>query len=497
MKSALLLFLSASHLHAQIMEGGKIVAQREFEDTSAGPDDFAAFVKTVHYPAYLLVDLIEEDFRQESIPHLIGGSRNALLQRKFEQFYRGTPFRQATLLLRQKTGRRDDDMLFSALTNPALVTPWVNILLAHKIPLSGIYSVPQISAPLVKDHPSEYLLLISWEKSAGLRQTYFSEHRLQISRLTPINADLTFQDAVTRELPRTYQYLKSLSLLPAGQILDVRLLGHGDDLLELRSTLPENADMRYDLVELDDLAGKLGIEHRFSDSDASQIFLHRLAIDPPQTHYANTEHVHYCTLWRMRRALHWIAGGLLAGSLAWGTSDIWQSGWNADETRAMVGDAQRIQNEVKQITDAFPNTQAPASEMKSSVSIMRDLDRQTVSPGNAMRPLGRALDRYPRIELDELGWKMDAAEPAANNAPATVPAQVVTLKGRLLGFEGNYRTALGYLDRFQIELEKQGYSVTALGKPLDISPGGNISDREETQQETLTFALKISRRAAE
>ena len=46
MKSALLLFLSASHLHAQIMEGGKIVAQREFEDTSAGPDDFAAFVKT-------------------------------------------------------------------------------------------------------------------------------------------------------------------------------------------------------------------------------------------------------------------------------------------------------------------------------------------------------------------------------------------------------------------------------------------------------------------
>jgi hypothetical protein len=135
--------------------------------------------------------------------------------------------------------------------------------------------------------------------------------------------------------------------------------------------------------------------------------------------------------------------------------------------------------------------------MKSAVSIMRDLDRQTVSPGDAIRPLGRVLGRYPRIELDELGWKMDAAEPAANNAPATVPAQVVTLKGRLLGFEGNYRTALGYLDRFQFELEKQGYSVTALGKPLDISPGGSISDREETQQEALTFALKISRRAAE
>ncbi|MCK9201167.1 MAG: hypothetical protein M0P59_10745 [Gallionella sp.] len=497
MKNALLLFLSASHLHAQIMRGGKIVAQHEFDDTAAGPSDFAAFMKTVHYRTYLLVDLIEEDFRQESIPHLIGGSRNALLQRKFEQFYRGTPFRQATLLKRQKTGRRDDDMLFSALTNPALVTPWLNILLAHKIPLVGIYSVPQISAPLVKDHPSNYLLLISWEKSAGLRQTYFSDHRLQISRLTPINADLTFQDAVTRELPRTYQYLKSLSLLPAGQMLDVRLLGQSRDLIELQSTLPANADMRYDFVDLENLADKLDIEHRFTDSDASQVFMHYLATTPPPTHYANTEHVHYCTLWRLRRALNWIAGGLLVGSLGWGTADIWQSGWNANEARTMDSEARLIQNEVKQITDAFPNTFAPASDMKASVSIMHQLGKQTLAPGEAMQPLGSVLERYPRIELDELGWKMDAAEPTADNMPSAIPAQVVTLNGRLLGFENDYRTALDHLDRFQHDLEKQGYRVTALSKPLDVSPSGNISDRIEAQQQALTFALKLSRRSPE
>lgn len=497
MKHALLLFLSASHLHAQIMEGGRIVAQHEFADTAEGPGDFASFVQTVHHPAFLLVDLIEEDFRQESVPHLIGGSRNALLQRKFEQFYRGTPFRQATLLQRQKTGRRDDDMLFSALTNPALVTPWLNILLAHKIPLAGIYSVPQISAPLIKDHPSEYLLLISWEKSAGLRQTYFSNHRLQISRLTPINAELTFQDAVTRELPRTYQYLKSLSLLPAGQMLDVRLLGCGQDLLELQSTLPDNADMRYDFVDLQNLANKLGIAHRFADSDASQIFLHYLATTPPPTHYANAEHVHYCTLWRLRRALNWIAGGLLLGSLAWGAADIWQSGWNANEANAMNNEAQLILNEVKQITSAFPNKIAPASDMKTSVSVMHQLGEQTLPPAAAMQTLSRVLDRYPRIEIDELGWKMDAAEPTMDNVPSDIPAQVITVNGRLLGFDSDYRAALDHLDRFQHDLEKQGYRVTALRKPLDVSPGGNISDRVETQQEALSFALKLSRRSPE
>src|SRR3990167_6907756 len=162
----LLLFLSADHLHAQIMERGKIITQHEFTDSSEGQENFAEFLKTAKHPAYLLVDLIEEDFRQETIPHLFGSNRSALLERKFDQFYRGTPFRQATLLQRQKTGRRDDDMLFSALTNPSLIKHWLDILLAQQTPLAGIYSVPQISAPLVKDHPAEHLLLISWEKSA-------------------------------------------------------------------------------------------------------------------------------------------------------------------------------------------------------------------------------------------------------------------------------------------------------------------------------------------
>ena len=120
MKQSLLLFLSADRLHAQLMAGGKIALQHDFTDTPDGRENFASFLQTAKCPTYLLTDLIEEDFRHEIVPHLTGGSRTALLKRKFDQFYRGTPFHQATLLQRQKTGRRDVDMLFSALTNPSL-----------------------------------------------------------------------------------------------------------------------------------------------------------------------------------------------------------------------------------------------------------------------------------------------------------------------------------------------------------------------------------------
>ena len=495
MKHTLLLFLSADRLHAQVMGGGKILIQSDFTDTPEDREDFASFLQTAKCPAYLLTDLIAEAFRHETVPHLFGSNRSALMRRKFDQFYRGTPFHQATLLERQKTGRRDDDILFSALTNPALITPWLNIMLAQQIPLAGIYSVPQISAPLVKDHPANYLLLISWEKAAGLRQTYFSHHRLQISRLTPIHAELTFHNAVINEVARTYQYLKSLSLLPLGQTLDVRILCHRSDRAKLATKeLPTDADIRYEFADLAEIAAQFKINYHFPDSDASQIFLHQLAAHPPQTHYANASHTHYFTLWNLKRALNLGSAALLAVMLLWSAARLWQSGSNGTEAAHLTDQAQQTLNEAKKITLTFPNTYAPAADMKTGVSVMRKLELYFPPPLEILRPVSTTLDRHPQIELDELSWQISATEPVASNTLADVPAQVISLKGHLVNFANDYRSALNYLEHFQQGLIAQGYQVTVLSKPLDVSPSGSIADQRETRQNTLAFSLKISRR---
>ena len=495
MKRSLLLFLSANRLHAQLMEGGEIVLQHDFTETPDGLENFVTFLQMEICPTYLLTDLIEEDFRHEIVPHLIGGKRTALLQRKFDQFYRGTPFHQAVQLQRQKTGRRDDDMLFSALTNPSLITPWLNILLAQQTPLVGIYSVPQISAPLVKDHPSKHLLLISWEKFSGLRQTYFSDHRLQISRLTPIHADLTFHDAVIKELSRTYQYLKSLSLLPSGQILDVRILCHAKDRSELHNKLSDT-DVRYDFSDIEEVGKQLKINYRFTDSDASQIFLHQLTINRPDTNYANAEHIRYYTLWQLRRALNWGSAVLLLASISWATAVFWQNRENAADAESLEFKAQNMQREVQQITQSFPSTHAPAADMKAGVSIMRKLYQYEPAPQIILKPISATLDRFPQIELSDLGWQSSATEPVASGTRADVPAQVIILKGDLQGFGNDYRAALAYLDRFQLDLSKRGYLVTALARPLDVSPSGSLADQREARENQLAFSFKLVWRPA-
>ena len=132
--------------------------------------------------------------------------------------------------------------------------------------------------------------------------------------------------------------------------------------------------------------------------------------------------------------------------------------------------------------------------MKAAVIVKHKLDQYAPPPQDILKPVSATLDRHPKIVLDDLSWQISATEPVANNTLADVPARVITLKGHLIDFANNYRAALNYLEHFQQDLTMQGYQVTALTKPLDVSPGGSIADQRETRENALGFSLKISRR---
>ncbi len=199
-------------------------------------------------------------------------------------------------------------------------------------------------------------------------------------------------------------------------------------------------------------------------------------------------------LWQLRHALNLASGTLLFGALLWGAANLWQSNSDATEAASLKTMAQRTLGETQKITLAFPNTFAPAADMKAGVSVMRRLKQYDSAPDGILRPLGAILDRHPQIELDNIAWKTDANEPVAPGTLADAPAQVIIIKGRLTGFANNYRTALNYLESFQRGLTAQGYQVAVLSGPLDASPGGSIADRHDKQAGALGFSLKISLR---
>lgn len=483
-----LLFLSADSFHASIWQGGTLGASRYFSNDTNGRENFSAFLKQHRHPAFMLVDVIEEDFRLETVPHLSGSSRRNLLARKFEQFYRGTVFRQALLLQRQAEGRRDDEMLFSALTNPQRISPWLDTLLSNHIPLIGIYSLPNISSPLIKGIPSDHILLLSWEKNAGLRQTYFNNKRLHFSRLIPINENSTFSEAVAEETPRTQQYLKSLSLPPPGEALDVYIICDANDKLALQSRITADNELHYTYLDIHELGKRFKAKNDFATSDATPLLLHLLASKPPSSHYANLEHTHFYLLWQLRRILFGIAGVTALFSVLLSGTEFWQGRDYVEQTEPLNMQTNHVRQQTQEVQRTFANTTVPAADMKTAVLLARKLNQYTQPPEEFLDGLTLTLDKFTQVKVNKLAWQTSPADAA----PSPYPAIVITFDGILAGFGNDYRKALDYLDRFQQSLTLGGYTVTVLKAPLDISSKGSINgDMQKTEGNPEQFTLKI------
>ncbi len=483
-----LLFLSADSFHASRWDKGVLGEARYFSNDANGRERFAEFLKEHRDPAYLLVDVIEEDFRLETVPHLIGRARRDLLARKFEQYYRSTPFREATQLHRQKDGRRDDEMLFSALTNPARISPWLDTLLANRTPLVGIYSLPNISTPLVTNIPSEHVLLLSWEKDAGLRQTYFKSKRLHFSRLIPVESANAFSESVATETPRTQQYLKSLSLPPPGEVLDAYVICHAGDRLALQARLESSGELRYTYLDIRELGKRIKCRNDSPDSDATPLFLHLLASAPPPVNYANAGHSHFYLVWQLRRILFGLAAAISVASVLLSGFTFWQGRHYVADTEPLQLQTERIRQQTQHIQRGFANTTVPASDMKTAVLLSRKLDRYSPSPESILRDLTLVLDKFTKIKVNSLAWQASAADAA----PSSYPAQVIELDGELVKFGSEYRKALAYLERFQQALAQQGYTVSVQSLPLDVSSGGSISGEANTDDsKPAQFTLKI------
>jgi hypothetical protein len=389
----------------------------------------------------------------------------------------------------------------------------MSAMLAQAIPVAGIYSVPNISAPLIKALPSKHLLLLSWEKHAGLRQTYFDNKLLRFSRLTPMNSGKPFSEVVAMEAARTQQYLKSLSLLPFGQVLEVHVICDAGDKGELAAHLRDQVDMQYIYLDIAQLSQNMGCKTSLTDSDATPLFLHLLATKPPRSHYAAAEHTHFFQLRQLRHGMQLLSGLIALTCLSWGASSLYEGRSLLEESDTFRLQAGRLAQQTQQIIQNFPNTLANASDMKTAVLASRKLAAYSPAPHSILGGVSSALDAFPRIQVDKLSWQTSTGAsgtapetlgpsamlppPRAAGTPQDAPAQVILLHGELTDFGGDFRAALAYLEHFQQALVQRGYAVMALSLPLDISPTGSIaasSDSAETQ--SAQFSLKMVWRPA-
>lgn len=508
------LFVDNASLTAYRVDGGTVAAAVRFLPDPAGQQAFADYLAQRRGSVFLmLIDIVEEGFLSEDIPHSNRQDRDAIIGRKLAQHFYGTPYALALPQGRLKTGRRDERLLLMALTQPQHLDPWLAIMRGQQAILAGIWSLPQVIGRLLtKQAPSQLLVLT--QTHAGLRQTFFIDGQLRFSRLTPLIRDTADSAAIAAagEAIKMHQYLSSQRLIERGSPLATWVLAHPGEAAAMRTRCRDNTGLRFEIVDLTQAAQRAGLRDLPANSCAEPLFCRLLAQRPPAVQFAPEPERAYHRLWRTRFVLKAASllvflGGLLFAGLC-GLDIIARQ----DSIETLRQQARIDEGRYAAKLQALPRIPLGNDELRQLIDRYEQVEKRAVGPTPLLIQLSQSLDAFPPVAIDRLEWSIaEQLTPAGNsmggaaaaNATAVTaqlasgPYAQVTVTAQLpASMVGDQRGQLNLVANFVKHLGMAPATlVTMLQPPVDTQSGKTLKSGDERgTPEAPRFVFRLTRK---
>lgn len=533
--SRLFLYLTNARLVAMAAQGRRIAARREFAVSGAGLAEFEHYLSAVgRIPAHLFTDLADEDFRLDTVPHVNPRDRAAVLARKLAQIFRNTPYRYAQLQGREVEGRRDDRVIYTAVTNPEVLRPWIEVIDRLRFPLEGIYSTAVFSAAVLEELDLEmpHTLLVTFTPGAAMRQTYFKNNEIKFSRLTPVDLEegQTLGTFVAEETMRTWQYLDSLRHFGPEDRLEVCFLVHASDRATVEPELREFAQMQYRVIDMEQAAMKLGLKPAPLDSTAEEVMVHCFLLRPAGNHFAPAELRRHAVVRRARIGLRQAATGILVAGLAGGGFQVLQSRQGVEADQRVERELGEIAAEHEAIVRSTPSLGVGGSTMRDTVAFYNGWIRNFPTLPGFLGPLSGVLSLHPGVRVTQVSWMAtddakasppiqsiasrlappvktvsrgaepppsQAADAANNPAFAGARYEVALVEATLRRPSEDFRGAIGEAQKLADEISRlPGMRAEVVESPLDVRSTLQLQGRHETGQEPdmeARFVLRVTR----
>lgn len=532
------LYLTNDKLVALLWKSGAIVGRDIFLANDAESAPFIEYLgRHRDVPTYLVTDLIEEDFRLDTIPHLRGGDSEAVLNRKLSQLYRASTFRHAIIQGREEEGRRDDKVLYHAITNPDLLAPWLTVLERAQVPLEGIYSSPVLSDLLAKSLEifTPHTLLVTIVPDFGLRQTYFQNRQIKFSRLTQILYDesKSVGTLIAAEIGRTWQYLDSLRFFTGGDNLEVCMLVHERDQAMIAEATRSFPLLKFRFLDINEVATRVKLKPAPTSSHAEEVLAHVFAQNDPENHFAEPASRRFATFRKVRVGLFAFTAAVLAAGAIGAGINVFQAAQIGSEIEQRSRVTDGMQREYQTISTEM-RAQTAVSETVRDASIFygNQIRPQPASPVGFLREFGDVLANFPNLELLQVIWASThdlaltpsftpvastgtqavrskvagttagAPNPAQAQADLNPPLpgnkfQVAIIEIVVVPFSGNFRKANAEMDRFLAAINQSPtLKASLIGVPLDTNTGLVIEGKVDDVTNTVNaarYALRVTR----
>jgi hypothetical protein len=470
-------------------------------------------------PIYILTDFFEEEYRQDTIPHVFGPDRKAILERKKGRLFRDTPYFYSRVIGREEEGRRDDRVLLTAITNPKLVTPWVNLIDACKVPLAGIYSLPLFSESIIKriEDPEDHMLLVSLQSVSGLRQTFFYKKQFRISRLVqmPRYGTEPYGPHIQEEVEKIRRYLNSLRLTTLDEPLQICFLMSAELLEELKGELSDSVSIRYDFYDINKMLQSAGSKQTVSTPFSDKFYAHQILQSRPSNFYASAKEKRYFTMRNLRYGMLVTSALLLLSSAVWSGFNL-MGGLSYKQRSISAQNKAEFYNVRYQLArERLPQTPVDPEDLKVAVELANKLEQYKTTPLDMIKVISTATDAYPAIKLDNFQW-VASIDPNINlGVKRTTPVQanrtnighsrvstantgydyyqIALINGHLDPFDGDYREAIDQINKFVDTLRSRDsiHDVSIVSLPLDVSSDASLQGSTNTASKEANFAVRI------
>lgn len=511
-----LLYLDASHLSASLWQAGTLVEEARFPAGNEGAEAFAGYLgQHAASQYYLLADIAEEGFQTESVPYAQGADRAALLARRLGQYFYGSPLATALSFGREKTGRRDEKFLFTALTRPQLFEPWLAALRAAEVQLAGVYSLPLLGAAvLAKIQPAHPRCLLVTATPAGVRQSYFEDGQIRFSRMTPLAKAGIGEIAATcaAESAKMFQYLLGQRLITRGAPLPAIVLAHPAQDGEFTRACRDSEDLHYQIVDLHTLGRACGLKSLPPDSHSQMLFLHLLAQRAPRAQFAPPADRRFFRLWQIRSILLRAGAGILAGCLLFAGKQVYEATELRSATAEITAQAEVDGGRYAAIQRTFPPVSTSPENLRALIDRFAELDRRSPPLEPIYLAISRALQAAPAVDIERIEWLL-STNPAeglsqaegskapprpGDKAPAGAVHAISIVHGVLPeALSADQRAQLDAVGGFEAALRKDAsLKVTIQRRPFDIESGKSLKSGSDAPAAASQpkFVIHLARR---
>jgi len=451
----------------------------------------------------VIVDLMEEEYRLERLPHLGGRDREALWARKRRQLFQDEPYVSVVRLGREKSGRRDDRVLFTAIRDAPRFKRWLESLASWRIAVTGIWSLPRLSAgwkasPLVE---GLRVLLYRGGGKIALRQTYHEGGYLVFSRFSPVAGE----EEGAQELERTWRYLSRQFQWEAGRAITLQLWvppGLEDMAKGLVEGLPNSEPAFIGLTKVARTKGWRG-EAAALDVPALAAFSLMRRWNRQPCHYRDP--VLHAREKRRRLNLALYVGSAALFAVAAGYDTL------MERHILQLDEAMRRLRLERQTLAGGPGARAvpepvaglDAWQLESLLAFQRKIAAGRIRPESLLTPISSALDRFPAFELVSLGWRRPSPADEESEEEAGIdlsrpPRVMLSVRVSLEG--GALRRTVERVERFVALLERDGQvasaHLAASTLPIaDDEPASGEVGAVESGRDSAMFTITVDMKA--